>query len=37
MSFILDSTKNKNKDTLHTPESKPTTTVVDILTHRADH
>ena len=37
MSFILDSTKNKNKDTIQIPESKPTINVVDILTHRVNH
>lgn len=37
MSFILDSTKNKNKDTIQIPESKTTINVVDILTHRVNH
>lgn len=37
MSFILDSAKNKNKDTIQIPESKTTINVVDILTHRVNH
>ena len=37
MSFILDSTKNKNKETIQIPESKTTINVVDILTHRVNH
>lgn len=37
MSFILDSTKNKEKDTIQIPESKTTINVVDILTHRVNH
>ena len=35
MSFILDSTKNKDK--IQIPESKTTINVVDILTHRVNH
>lgn len=37
MSFILDSAKNKEKDTIQIPESKTTINVVDILTHRVNH